>query len=479
MTAKFNLKNNQICTHGNFIRQLCLFFIMLLVLLFRAPMASGLIIENKPLSPSENGKKFWNLEGSVSNRYVFRSAQTQDTYFTDNDLFQTLSLDMTTHWENNIGIHLLTTAREDLDGGRNRTNFYPLEDIGDTGPENSIGKVYQANVDFNYLYPFLPKLIFGRQSGTRSEPLFFDGVSANIYFSRYIRATLYGGAAVQFYETDWKWGNDTVDGIGIDVLPYKNAKISLDYLFLKNQSKLFLTSTRNNHLVDFVYRQHLMPWIKIMTRVRFINLQPDSLRVRLSNRFPGMDIETNLSYFLQFRTENEQGNNLSQFYAILGPVYPFYSLKTSIHALITSHLAVESGLFIRSLLSSQNENTFNHRYNRLYLVFEGMDLFIPGVSATLSVDRWISPSDNYNSIGFEVSYRFKAGLFKPDISAGTYFSLFKYDYYLERGERKAAQTYYLKSRVLLGKHFSFTLRYEYEAALENYHTLKTGLSYAF
>ncbi|NOY08309.1 MAG: hypothetical protein GXP33_05670 [Spirochaetes bacterium] len=478
MKIKANYKINQKIMYPDFIPFVYMFFIAV-ILIFQPSELSGLAIENEALPLSANGKSFWKLEGEVSNRYVFRTAHTQDTIFTDNDLFQTLHFDMTTPQKDNFGVHLLATCREDLDGGTNRTNFYPLEDIGDTGPINIIGKIYEANIDYDYLYPFLPKLIFGRQSGTRSEPVFFDGISASIDFFRYVIATLYGGAAVQFYETGWTWGKDVLGGIGIDILPYRSAKISLDYLFVENQSKLFLTSTRYNHLIDFAYRQRLFRWMKIITKVRFINFLPDSLEVRLLNSSPGIALETNLSYYLQFRTDNEPGNNLSQFYYILGPVYPFHSLNFKARSLITPHFAIELGFFIRALLDNQNENTFNHQYVRLYAFLEGIDLFTPGLSASLSAGRWISPANDYNSIGLDVSYRFKAGLFKPAISAGTYFSLFKYDYYLERGERKAAETYYLKSHVRIGKHFSFTCSYEYETSLENYNTLKTGLNYAF
>lgn len=471
-------KINQKIMHSNLIHFIYIFFIIVITV-FQPSELSGLSIENEALPLYENRKSFWNLEGEVSNRYVFRAAHTQDTLFTDNDMFQTLHFDMTTPQKDNFGVHLLTTCREDLDGGTNRINFYPLEDIGDTGPIYIIGKVYEANINYDYIFPFLPKLVFGRQTGTRSEPVFFDGISANIDFFQYVRATLYGGAAIQFYETGWTWGSDVLGGIGIDVLPNRNTKINLDYLFIKNQSKLFLTSTVYNHLIDFAYRQRLFRWMKIMTKVRFINFLPDNLEVRLLNSSPGIALETNLSYYLQFRTDNALGNNLSQFYDILGPVYPFQSLDFKARLLITPHFTVELGLFIRALLDNQNENTFNHQYSRLYAFFKWIDLFTPGLSASLSAGHWISPSNDYNSIGIDLSYRFKAGLFKPDISAGTYFSLFKYDYYLERGERKAAETYYLKSHVRIGKHFSFTFSYEYETSLENYHTLKTGLNYAF
>ncbi len=476
MKTETNYKIKKMTVHPDFILFVCLVFIIF-ILVLRPSVLSGLPIGNESLTSPAGGKVLWKLAGAVSNRYVFRAASTKGTIFTDNDMFQTLNIDITTPRKDNFGVHFLTTCREDLDGGTDRTNFYPLEDIGDTGPQAIIGKIYEANIDYNYIYPFLPKLIFGRQSGTRSEPVFFDGVSACIDFFRYVIATLYGGAAVRFYETGWTWGSDVLGGIGIDILPYRSAKISLDYLFLKNQSKLFLTSTLYNHLIDFAYRQRLFRWMKIMTRVRFIDFLPDSLEVRLLNSSPDIALETNLSYYLQFRTGNELGNNLSKFYDVLGPVYPFHSLDFKARSLITPHFAIELGLFIRALLDNQNENTFNHQYSRLYAFLEGIDLFTPGLSASLSAGRWISPADDYNSIGLDVSYRFKAGLFKPDVSAGTYFSLFKYDY--EMGERKAARTYYFKSSVLIGKHFSFTCRYEYEASLENYSTLKTGLNYAF
>ncbi|HAJ92478.1 MAG TPA: hypothetical protein DCO71_07695, partial [Gammaproteobacteria bacterium] len=85
----------------------------------------------------------------------------------------------------------------------------------------------------------------------------------------------------------------------------------------------------------------------------------------------------------------------------------------------------------------------------------------------------------YTSGGLDAEYRLKRGRNSTKIIAGTYYSLYKYDYYILLGEREHVQTYYLKTKMPIGMGLTMNARYEYEDSIEDYHTLKVGVRYDF
>ncbi|MDH5560772.1 MAG: hypothetical protein OEY59_07940, partial [Deltaproteobacteria bacterium] len=104
---------------------------------------------------------------------------------------------------------------------------------------------------------------------------------------------------------------------------------------------------------------------------------------------------------------------------------------------------------------------------------------VTGLALSLSGESWSSPNYQGNAGGFELEYgadRIKRSL---RVSAGSYYSLYKYDYYLDYGERTKVRTYFVKTRIPLGENYSLTGSFETEDQIEEYQILKMGVKRDF
>ncbi len=102
---------------------------------------------------------------------------------------------------------------------------------------------------------------------------------------------------------------------------------------------------------------------------------------------------------------------------------------------------------------------------------EQIDLPIPGLSFSVPGEVWLSGGNTSFSTGLSVSWRIRPGEQAASIETGTYFSLYKYDYYVLNGERENVQTYYAQVRVPVGRFFTLSGRYEYEQGFQSFHSL--------
>jgi hypothetical protein len=420
----------------------------------------------------------FNITGYLSGKYIYRTAATPDERFSDQDIFGELRLDAVMPKENRYEFHFFGTARDDLSNNRNQQTFYPLEDIGDTYTSRAHGYLYEAHFDINDLFPRFTQVRLGRQAGTRDEQVFFDGIAADIGAAPGLNLTLYGGAAVHFYEIANHWGDDTLAGAGLDYAPGSRTRVSLDYLSVTDEHSYPTAVDQHDRMISLKLWQGFTPFIKASVKYRCLDGEPRDLGVRAVSAFPGADAEVNVSYFRQFRTQFELSNELSPYYDVLGQSSPYQSFDVKLRKLFGPHYAVDAGYFKRSLLEENQESAFDRDYSRLFLLFELIDLPKEGLSFTLTGERWETAGREYSSAGLDAGYAFKNRK-HARINAGTYYSLYKYDYYIEEGLREKVRTYYVSGRYPLDKNVSINGSYEYEDGLENYQTVKLGMRYDF
>ena len=420
----------------------------------------------------------FSFTGYFSGKYIYRTASTPDERVTDQDLFGELRIDMTMPKKNKYAFHFFATARDDLSGNHNRTTFSPFEDIGDTYRSNYHGYLYEAHVDVNDPFPHCTQARIGRQAGTRDEPLFFDGASTDIAAAPNLNLTLYGGAAVRFYEIGNHWGDDTLAGTGLDYAPASNTRVSLDYLAVKDEHSFPVAVDRHDRMASLKLWQSFAPFLKASIKYRYLDSEPRDLSVRAVSAFPEADAELNVNYFRQFRTQNELANELSLYYDVLGQSSPYQSYDLKARKLFGPHYAVDVGYFKRALLEEVRESAFDRDFSRIFLLFELIDLPKERLSFTLIIERWKTTGREYNSAGLDAGYAFKNKR-NATVNAGTYYSLYKYDYYVEEGVREKVRTYYVSGKYPLDKGFSINGSYEYEDSIEDYQTLKLGMRYDF
>jgi hypothetical protein len=456
----------------------CYFSILLVVFIVIPRLVSADSMTSNAQPGQISSDNLFNTRGYFAAKYVNRKTHLGDERVIDQDLFSELRIDMTMPKENKYEFHFFGTARDDLSNNHNSTSFYPFEDIGDTYGANYHGYLYEAHVDLNDPFSHCTQVRIGRQAGTRDEPLFFDGAATDIAAASNLDLTLYGGAAVHFYEIGNRWGDDTLAGAGLDYTPASSTKVGLDYLVVRDAHSFPDEVDRSDRMTSLKLWQGVAPFMKASVKYRYLNSEPRDVSVRAVSAFPEADSEVNINYFRQFRVQNELSNELSLYYDVLGQSAPYQSYDAKFRKLFGPHYAMDIGYFKRALLEESQESAFDRDFSRTFLLFEFIDLPKDGLSFTLTGERWKATGREYSSAGLDIGYAFNNRK-NAGINAGTYYSLYKYDYYIEEGARENVRTYYVKGRYPLYNSFSVNGSYEYEDSIEDYQTLKLGMRYDF
>jgi hypothetical protein len=218
--------------------------------------------------------------------------------------------------------------------------------------------------------------------------------------------------------------------------------------------------------------------MKASVKYRFLNSDPRDVTVRLIGTIAPANMEVNLNYFKQFKIENVVANELSLYSSVLGQSSPYQTYDVKLRMLLGEHYAVDLGYFKRALQEELQATAFDRDFSRAFLLFEIMDLPADGISFTLTGEQWSTKGRKFNSSGLDIGYRFKNRK-NASVNAGTYYSLYKYDYYTELGLRENILTYYVSGKVPLGLGVSMNGSYEYEDGIEKYQMFKLGMRYDF
>jgi hypothetical protein len=430
------------------------------------------------------------VTGDVSAGYRFQAAVGDFPTAFGNDLSQGLHLDVSFSSSDLLSAHLSADAREVLGPTQYSTTFSPLLGLSNAWATPVSGDLYEAYLDLKRSLPWLPLVRFGRQAAARDEPFFFDGVTVQLDLGSLFALTTYGGVAVHFYELDYAWGSDLLAGAGLDFYPWPATRLSVDYAYVQDTRTLFLGANQYNHLLSFRAWQRLFDVLRLSAAFRMINFAPTEVRLNASATFPDLGLDIYGTYFVQFVPLLQLSNELSGYYDVLGQALPFQSVQLKARKLLGDHFGVSASGFLRGLLGGDQAATpFNRQYGKLSLGVEVIDLPVPGLDLEVPAEMWISGANQYYSTGFSLTWR-PIKERSLAFEAGTYFSLYKYDYgtpYLATflGEREDVQTYYLEARVPLGQHFVLEGRYELEHGSEfllgsqTFHTFRLGVRSAF
>jgi predicted porin len=415
--------------------------------------------------------------GYFSARYVFRSAVTSSQeHFRDQDIFGELRMDVTSPRSGRYEFHFLGTVRSDLDGNQDVTTFNPLEDIGNTVAGKTFGNIYEAHLDINNLTTRLTQIRLGRQSGTRDEAIFFDGIAADVRLMPKVNVTLYGGAAVHFYEINWKEGDDSLGGAGIDYTPSAWTGMSLDYLSVSDKRDYLTFTNQKDNLLSFRLWQRFSQYVKATAKYRYQDGESRDLALRLLGTFPDHRAEFGIAYIRQFSTQQQQTNELSPFTDVMGASYPYQTVDLKLRKLFGERFAVDLGYYHRTVLDGANIGSFNQDYSRTSGAFTISDLLIANLSCMVAGDRWSSTADDSYSGSIDLTYQFRKS---GRASIGTYYSLYKYDNLYQLEEHDRVRTYYVSARLPLMKQFALNGSYELEKGLDTYHVMKAGIRYDF
>ncbi len=421
------------------------------------------------------------VNGSLSLRYWYRTTDLSTHRVSDQDAIADLRLNATGREESDPELHFLGSVRSDLDGEQSLHPYFPLEDINNTHDRRATAEVYEAYAVLNNPLRSDLRARLGRQPGTRDEQITFDGVAADAGMANgKVNVTVYGGVAVHFQEVNTHWGEDSLQGAGIDLRLLPSTGMSADYLLVSDRQE-YLSGRElfRDRLLAFKAWRRFAQFAQVSASYRFLDGDPRDLSVKASAVLAAQDAEMTASYYRQLKERAELTNEFAPVSFIMGSSSPYQSLDLKARKFFGERLALDAGYFKRLLLDGTDAGPFNKEYSRSYLSSELRDLFIPGLSWTLTGEVWQAGGASTDSYGTDLAYAFRARGRKGRVAAGTYYSLYKYDYYLELGEREKVRTYYLEGRQAVADGVSLHARYEYERGIEEYQTLRVGMRYEF
>ena len=410
------------------------------------------------------------VHGYLSTRYRYRSTDGAR----DQDLYESLNLTIGDPDRQRVTVHFLGRASADLDGRRDIRGFYVFDSLADTYRNPIHGQIYDAYIDVHRI-PLLDTARIGRQiidetpvtawfDGGRFETRESDGVA--------VKSGVYGGVPVHPFETSRE--GDRMAGAFFQIKPWKGAKGRVDWMYVTDDTHLF--GRERNDLEGYSFWQGFGETLRLHTRyTRLENLSRDILVDGTFLR-PDWDFRLQASFYEQIVTLRDFAVEFDPFFASLFDLHPYYQTRVSASKGIGEHAIVDAGVDLRRMINLAERGPFNRDYDRYHLTPSVHDWPVPGLSVSVTGEIWNGVGSDIATAGADITYEW---LRKFRASAGTTYTLYRYDYYLDQ-ERDDVRTWYANFRYRVRDDLRLDLGYELERdSLGTFHVVKAGVTWSF
>jgi len=397
----------------------------------------------------------------------------------DQDLYQVLTLQAGDPSVNRVSGTFLGRLSEDIDGhNRASTGFSVFDDITDTYQDNVNGRFYLGYVDlrrFGWMDRSQLELIrVGRQSYEETaETLIFDGgrIESRPFEDLHgLRLTAYGGLPVHYFESSPS--GDAVVGAGAEAKTLPGGRARADWTYVEDRRE---EDQERAHLISLALWQAIGRRFSLHGRYNLLDGQSRDYLVRGTYNEERADLLFQASFHQFLKTLRDLPIELDPYFSVVRELRPYWEVDLRASKGLGEHFVVDGGVDFRELRHEDQEGSFNHEFQRYYLTPSTRDFPFKGTTISVTAEYWQS-SDDIFTAGGEVSQR----LFRVFVaSAGTYYSLYKFDLLSER-ERTHVRTYFGRLEYQLARNVKLQTRYEYERDDQfHYHTVEIGVRYAF
>ncbi|GJQ24261.1 hypothetical protein BIY37_05965 [Candidatus Brocadia sapporoensis] len=397
------------------------------------------------------------ISGNFRVQYEGRWAEGNDE---DHDTYDYLRFKTKPLFHNKVTISGSGRFSADLDGREPESGAF--RDILDSYDHQYNGRIYYLYADIQNPVVGKSSLRLGRQYVYSLENILFDGAKYEQQIGP-VESYVFGGLRVSQYSSTYF---DTVTGSGVAFRPFVDTRTTLDYVRI-------IDNEFNDDEVGLNLWQKIYEDVNFYGRYTLLNTLPKDFMVKLSWDKFEWDANIQVSYYRFFHSLGEQSNNISPFFQLLGTLRPFELISMTGYKGFGEKLGVSSGFDYRSVIDIDDEDTFNHDYNRTFLSFNVNNLFFKESKAAFTVEYWnVKGIDHTVDIG--VDYDKKIGRF--DVGVGTSYSVYKYNFvgsndlqavldseYTGDVEQKInVRTYYLRLKYLVTTHSDITMRWTSE-----------------
>ena len=357
---------------------------------------------------------------------------------------------------------------EDIDSKDDDNQTDRTRTVHDSWDSSSHGYLYICQAEI-YELGYLNYARFGRQYVNHElTTTHLDGLNLLLNFDLFgtqIKPFVYAGIPVRLYEGGDYWDAEEFGG-GAHIHLGRSTKITLEHQVIEEEPDIvgsYRESGKNRYEQSaFAIRRSLLHKGYGYVSLFLLDNSPKNVNTRFSLLVDRLDLDIDASYFYQFKEISETPTSSPYYTALTGTIKPYHNFTLDImKGVYKDRVWISGGTQWRLLDSGEEESEFNHSYNNQYLALIIDDLLMKGVELSLQADFWqVMDSNNEDEIlsfGGEIAYE------KPktiNISLGSFYSLYKYDYFADTGEKTDVYTVYSDIRYYIKSGLYFDARYE-------------------
>lgn len=407
------------------------------------------------------------VRGHLSSRYWLRWTSDE----TDQDLYETLALDLGDPERHPVTGHFLGRLSWDMDGRDPGSGQF--SGLADTYRHSVNGHVYDAHADLHRV-PGLALLRAGRQMVQETpEVAFFDGLllESDPVGGAELQFGVYGGASTHLFESSPD--EDWTAGVYAQVRPWRGGRVRLDWMHLEDET---LLGRHDDDLFAAGLWQTIGERLQLETQYSRIEDRDRDVRVRAAYVDAGSDLLLESTYYQLLRTQRDLVLELDPFLNSLLEYFPYWQVGVLASKGMWEHLRLQAGVDVRRVTDRDDIGQFNRDYERYFATAGVHDLPIEGLALNVTADWWRSDDQDVRSWSVDLSQKVRDRL---TATLGTYYSLYKFDLFLAR-ERDHVRTYYGTLRYDPRKCFTLDCRYELEDNdLDQYQQLRMVATWRF
>jgi hypothetical protein len=416
----------------------------------------------KPVVGAEEGA---HVEGFVSARLVSRWTDGDS----DLDLTSVVALDWSDPRHAWIRAHFEGRITADLDGKTSGSQYNGLSDLNNQSLDFDL---YSAYAD---ILPAdgLGRLRIGRQFEIDTpEIVHYDGLSfvTNPSGDKEFIAGAYVGIPVRLYAD--RSERRSVFGVYAEERPWEGGRARFDWMHLEDDT---LADSGNGILGLGLWQQFHGGWSGEAQYTRLEDQDRD-LRLHAQWTSPNSGFTGRVDWYQQFQTLNQLPQDIDPYTEILLELFPYQQFGASISTELGSKLQLDLAADARRVSDSADLGEFNRDWERYRSTLVFLGLFAPQLDLSLFGDLWDGDNRDTEAWGFDLAYDTRE---EWKFGAGSYYSLYKYDMFLN-SERDDVRTWYARANWKVGPKLTLELVYDYEDDdLQQYNALRGGAVWRF
>ena len=409
------------------------------------------------------------VQGTWTTSYRGRFGNGRD----DHDLTEVVTVTVGDAATQEVTFHAMGHVSADLDGEPDDGQDFAFFSLSDTYDSRLTARLYHAYAEVHGS-PGVEVFRIGRQLiYDTPETVVFDGARLETAprGPRRVAWGAYGGIPSHTFESSAS--GDFVLGAFVRAQATRHLGLRADWLHLEDARAGLSTS---DDLVQL--SAQLRPDERWSLEASHSRLMRQARDLRLAGRYfePQADLALEARYYELLTTQRELSVPLDPFFTTLFEHVPYRELDLNLSKGLGDAWFLQGGLDLRRLSDEAQEGPNNREFERGYATAVAEELLPADWTVALTGELWRGDDERFATWGVDLSRELEDG-WRVDL--GSYYSLFKYQFYLDE-EREDVRTWYGGLRYRSPGALGLRLRYEFEDNdLDGFHTVRLGMTWHF